>query len=230
MKTGKDKMMRKIGVEDHPFYEVEYPDKCPICHHYSEIPVVKTFREPNDTGVQVVFQCAFAGCKSFFIGYYPPEGQKELKFLKPQKPEMASFPDSIRELSPSFISIYEEAEEALHIGLTQIAGPGYRKAFEFLIKDYAKSLRHEEADRIEQMFSGNVVKEFISDPRIITVATRALWLGNDETHYLRKWTEHDIKDLITLINLAMHWIEIERLSQAYSEKMPNPTRDKPSQC
>ena len=212
-------MIRNISVENHD-YSVEYPDKCPICHHHGEISVIKTHQEPNNTGVQVVFQCAFSGCKSFFIGYYPPRGQKELKTLKPQKPETTSFSESILKLSPNFISIYEEAEEALHLGLTQIAGPGYRKAFEFLIKDYAKSLKPEEASRIEQMFSGNVVKEFILDPRILNVATRALWLGNDETHYLKKWTQHDIKDLITLIKLAMNWIEIERLSETYSKEMP----------
>jgi hypothetical protein len=139
--------------------------------------------------------------------------------LKPQKPETTSFPESVRKLSPSFTAIYEEADEALHLGLTQIAGPGYRKAFEFLVKDYAKLLKPDDKSRIEQMFSGNVVKEFILDPRILKVATRALWLGNDETHYLRVWKDHDIKDLITLIKLTMSWIEIERLSNEYTEKI-----------
>lgn len=211
-------MIKSISVDNHG-YGVEYPDKCPICHHHGEISTIKTFQEPGNTGVQVIFQCAFSGCKSFFIGYYQPRPQKELKSLKPQKPETTSFPEIVKQISPGFISIYEEAEEALHLGLTQIAGPGYRKAFEFLIKDYAKSLKPNESTRIEKMFSGNVVKEFISDPRILNVSTRALWLGNDETHYLKKWTQHDITDLITLIKLAMNWIEIEKLSQAYSEEM-----------
>jgi hypothetical protein len=213
-------MLKNISVENHG-YQVEYPDKCPICHHHGEISVIKTHQEPNNTGVQVVFQCAYSGCKSFFIGYYPPKGQKELKTLKPQKPETTTFPDTLKELSPSFVSIYEEADEALHLGLKQIAGPGYRKAFEYLIKDYAKSLKPEDSSNIEKMFSGNVVKEFIADPRIQAVAKRALWLGNDETHYLKKWTQHDVGDLITLIKLAINWIEIERLSQAYTKEMPD---------
>ncbi len=89
-----------------------------------------------------------------------------------------------------------------------------------MIKDYAKSLKPDDAECIEGMFSGNVVKEFIADPRIQSVSKRALWLGNDETHYLKKWTKHDLSDLITLIRLAINWIEIERLSEAYSEEMP----------
>ena len=56
-------MKRKITVENQA-YNVDYPDKCPICHHYSEIGVVQTLNEPNDAGFQVVFLCAFSGCKS----------------------------------------------------------------------------------------------------------------------------------------------------------------------
>jgi len=211
--------IKNISVDSHS-YPVEFPDKCPICHHHGEISAIRTLREPNNTGVQVVFQCAFSGCKSFFIGYYGPPTQKELKMLKPQKPEITKFPEIIKEVSPSFLTIYEEAEEALYLGLHQIAGPGFRKAFEFLIKDYAKSITPDEKDRIEKMFSGRVVEEFISDPRIQTVAKRALWLGNDETHYLKKWSKHDINDLQTLIKLAINWIEIERLTKSYSEEMP----------
>ncbi len=40
------------------------------------------------------------------------------------------------------------------------------------------------------------------------MAERAAWLGNDETHYQRKWTDKDISDLKTVISLAEHWIDI----------------------
>ncbi len=48
----------------------------------------------------------------------------------------------------------------------------------------------------------------------------AFWLGNDETHYLRKWEQHDVDDLVTLIKLTTNWIEIEHLSKSYVEEMP----------
>lgn len=213
-------VQKSIQVSNHS-YPVEYPTKCPLCHHHSEITVVKTMEEPESRNVQVVFQCAYSGCRSYFIGYYGMRGERDLKALQPQKAEIATIPESVVELSPMFVSIYQEADDARAHGLDQIAGPGYRKAFEFLIKDYAKSLKPEDGERIESLFSGNVVNEFISDPRIQTVAKRALWLGNDETHYLKKWVEHDITDLITLIRLAINWIEIERLSAAYEESMPS---------
>jgi hypothetical protein len=170
--------------------------------------------------VQVVYQCAFPVCESFFIGYYGEPGQKELKALQPLKPDPSAFPEQIGKLSPTFASVFREAEEASHLGLTEIAGPGYRKAFEFLIKDYAKSLAPEKSEQIEKAFSGVVVSEYVADPRIQAVAKRTLWLGNDESHYLRKWSAHDLDDLTTLIRLAVNWIEIDELSRHYCASMP----------
>jgi hypothetical protein len=213
-------IQKNISVSNHS-YPVDYPSVCPICHHHGDIQIVKAFEHPHDRNVEVAFQCPMQGCKGLFIGYYGPRGQKELLNIVPKKPNVASFPDVIGEISPQFLSIYAEAEEARSLGLEQIAGPGYRKAFEFLIKDYASSLDVEKTSEIQGAFSGNVVKEYIQDPRIQAVAKRALWLGNDETHYLKKWTDHDVQDLVTLIRLAINWIEIERLSEQYQDDMPD---------
>lgn len=201
-------------------YTVEYPDKCPICHHYGDIQQVSSFNLPKQQGVEVVFQCPYPECQRNFIGYYGPAYQKRLLALKPQEPEIMQFPDVIKELSPQFIAIYKEAETARAVGLTQITGPAYRKAFEFLVKDYAKSLSPDKAEQIEKAFSGTVVNDYITNPQIQAVAKRALWLGNDESHYLRKWTSHDINDLLVLIKLTIDWIEIVRLSESYSREMP----------
>jgi hypothetical protein len=135
------------------------------------------------------------------------------------KPVSSQIPEVVAKISPTFVSVFIEAEEAAQLGLSQVAGPGYRKAFEFLIKDYAKSLTSEKAAEIEKKFSGAVVTEYIQDARIQAVAKRCLWLGNDETHYLRRWTDHDVTDLITLIRLTASWIEIEYLSRSYVEGM-----------
>jgi len=88
-----------------------------------------------------------------------------------------------------------------------------------LIKDYAKSLASDKAADIEKAFAGSVVTGFIQDPRVQAVA-KALWLVNDETHYLRKWTDHDLADLATLIKVTVNFIEMEHLSRRYIAKMP----------
>lgn len=53
------------------------------------------------------------------------------------------------------------------------------------------------------------------------VAERASWLGNDETHYIRIWEDQSLSDLKKLIELTLHWIEMEELSKSFETKMPN---------
>ncbi len=209
---------RQIPVEGRSFpYDV--PDACPICHRHSEMQVVTADLTEYRKTVQVVLRCAYIGCRSFFICYYHP-GQSALIATKPLKPQVAQLPEAVQKMSLMFVQVFAEAEEASQLGLSQIAGPGYRKAFEFLIKDYAKTLAPEKEAEIEAKFSGAVVNEYIAHPRIQELAKRSLWLGNDEAHYLRRWTDHDITDLVTLIRLTASWIEIEHLSKTYIQDMP----------
>ncbi|MCH8033412.1 MAG: DUF4145 domain-containing protein [Bacteroidetes bacterium] len=209
---------------------IEAPNKCPLCH--SVITVKESISQSVFNNMfQFVFKCPSNKCNNYFIAYYKVEDNNQLNFQyhKPTNILYTKFADVITNLSSNFISIYKEAEEAKQIGLAQIAGPGYRKAFEFLIKDYVKSLiKPEEYKTIESTFAGDVITNYIPDKRIQAVAKRALWLGNDETHYFRKWTDKDINDLITLINLTIHWIEIEKISSDYIEDMPEKAEESKS--
>ena len=102
----------------------------------------------------------------------------------------------------------------------EICGVGFRKALEFLIKDYAKFKNPEESEQIERKFLGKRIGDYIDDTRIKTVAKRAVWLGNDETHYVRKWEDKDLSDLKKLIELTVHWIEMEFLTESFENDMP----------
>lgn len=210
---------RNITVQNHS-YAVAVPDACPVCHRHSEVQFFTADNVEENNSVQAVFRCAYQRCRSFFICSYGPLGSSQLLSVRPVKPKIADLPKTVLELSPTFVLIFRECEEATQLGLKQVAGPGYRKAFEFLVKDYAKSLSPNKSGEIEKMFSGAVVNEFVPDARIQAVAKRCLWLGNDETHYLRKWTDHDVSDLVTLIRLTASWIEIEHLSKSYLQEMP----------
>ena len=52
------------------------------------------------------------------------------------------------------------------------------------------------------------------------MATRASWLGNDETHYQRKWEDQDLEDLKKVLQLTVHWISMEELTESVIKKMP----------
>jgi hypothetical protein len=104
----------------------------------------------------------------------------------------------------------------------QICGCGYRKALEFLIKDYAKLRNAGKDTAIESAPLGPCIDTYVSDVRIRDIAKRATWLGNDETHYKRRWADKDLNDLKNLIRLVTYWIESEHLTEETLRDMPPP--------
>jgi hypothetical protein len=127
-------------------------------------------------------------------------------------------------LSPSFVEIHGQANAAEYWRLDQIAGVGYRKALEFLVKDYCSKIDPTKAEAIKAKQLGQVIADHISDANIQECARRAAWLGNDETHYVRLWTEKDIGDLKSLINLTESWINSHLLTQKYLNDMAKPKK------
>lgn len=131
-----------------------------------------------------------------------------------------SFSDEILKISSRFGRIYGQAEEADSYGLQEVSGPGFRKALEFLIKDYAIALNPSKDESIRKGHLGAVISTYLGKTKVEVVAKRAAWIGNDETHYERKWENKDLSDLKSLIDLTVHHIEAERLTSALLVEMP----------
>jgi hypothetical protein len=141
-------------------------------------------------------------------------------FWPAAQPPLPAFADAIRDISSTFCDIYGEAHKAEHLGLTQICGVGYRKALEFLIKDYLIKERPDDKAAIESTMLGQCIQRYVTDPKTKQVAERATWLGNDETHYQRRGIDKDLSDLKALISLALYWIEAEQLTAETLKSMP----------
>jgi len=210
------------------------PDRCPFCKTGIQPLVLTTYvdcREDDiDRGTKawVIFKCPVNTCGNIFMGVYRHPGNYRIgSFFYGPKPIYPVFPDKklfseiIEDISPTFIQIYNQAFFAEQHNFLLIAGPGYRKALEYLIKDYAIKISDKsEDDNIRKMFLGQVIDNYIKDERIKGTAKRAAWLGNDETHYFRKWEEKDLESLKLLIELTIRWIESVELTKKSIEEMP----------
>nr|WP_255259901.1 hypothetical protein [Lentibacillus sp. CBA3610] len=95
---------------------------------------------------------------------------------------------------------------------------GYRKALEFLIKDYLIYLDNEAETEFLKMPLGQCINK-LGNHNIKEIAKRAAWIGNDETHYIRKWKNKDINDLKKLIEVTVYFIAMEVVSNKYLEEM-----------
>jgi len=178
--------------------------------------------------IQVVYRCTNDACDSVFIGIYAA-GTYGYGLVRttPTTPVNKEFEQTIYDLSPAFVKIYNQSIAAEAFELDQVVGIGLRKALEFLIKDFAIRQSPSKEKSIRQTSLSGVINGHIADENLKKVAERATWLGNDETHYERMWEEKDLKDLKRLIHLSVNLIDNVLTTEQYIESMPKPTkRDK----
>lgn len=207
------------------------PDECPICHRKIE-PTYLKHNSPGGPGqtarFQIIFRCPSETCGEAFIATYRwshvavSQGTSRTYRLwncAPYKHRENTVEEEIRVLSPDYVLLSSQSSAAEHWKLDQIAGGGYRKALEFLAKDFIILNHPDKSDQIKRMPLGNCIDEYIDDPRIRSCAKLATWLGNDEAHYVRKWEDKDIKDLKTLIRLTESWILTNLLTEKYETDM-----------
>jgi hypothetical protein len=196
-----------------------HPNKCPYCHHVI-VPMVYSILYISERLVTGVYRCSNNECSKIFLGYFEGTGYYyDYSGNSIGSLESVEFTANIQETSPNFVEIYNQAFTAEQFKLHQICGMGYRKALEFLIKDYLIEANPEEEDKIKRTALGNCIKHQVSNPQIKLVASRAVVLGNDETHYIRKYENKDINDLKVLIELTVKWIEMEKLTQHYEQEI-----------
>ncbi|EMY61519.1 DUF4145 domain-containing protein [Leptospira terpstrae] len=196
-------------------------DSCPICNrHIEPIQIIGQIKKDND--IELIYLCVNSECKSYFISYFKHNGKSyEFLYSLPKTIVKNEFSTEITKTSPNFIEIYNQASVAEQQNLYHIAGVGFRKSLEFLIKDYLIIKFPEDEEKIKKELLGNSIRNRISDQNIKACAERAAWLGNDETHYTKKWEDKDISDLKILLQLTVKWIEAELLTKAYLENMNN---------
>jgi hypothetical protein len=198
------------------------PNSCPFCH--KSITPNSLFGHKRGRNLEVLMFCPDSECRASFIAYYHSSaGNNHHQFEdKVSQGNLIGrqFNETIVELSPMFAQIYNQADIAEQQNLTEICGVGFRKSLEFLIKDYSILKYPDDKDQIEKKPLGACINDYVEDSRIKSVAKRAVWIGNDETHYIRKWEGKNLFDLKNLIDLTLHWVEMEKLTESFETEMP----------
>lgn len=152
--------------------------------------------------------CYCESCQKAYIAEYsfnkPSDKYDECfyinRFIKayPNDFKYSNFSDYIKNLSPMFVKVYDQALTANSFGLDEIAGMGFRKALEFLVKDYAISLFPNEKEKIEKMHLSDTIDRINYQP-ITDIAKPCIKVLNDETHYFRKFEKVEVENINKLI-------------------------------
>lgn len=205
---------------------LDIEDKCLQCNQIITPEVVNlyTFNPENSSNLDIGVLLFCQKCKHFFVREYNISNyggylQTVKEITKPNDLQCDIYvSENINEVSPRFKEIYSQSAKAESCNLYEICGPGYRKALEFLIRDFAKYIHPEKKESIDNTAQiGQVINNFYNEnafpelnPIIYTLKPLikiATYVGNDETHYIRKWRDKDINDLKQYIESAKSIID-----------------------
>lgn len=213
------KILESYNINGSYRINFEYPeiDECPICHFAIQPKILYTCYVENNDGfgyctLYILFYCS--KCRQAFLAkYLERKHGVEYQFaghyeLAPITPNSEGFSQQINTLSPTFALTYAQSQQAEASGLTEICGIGYRKSLEYLVKDYLCHIYPEQEEEIKRELLGKSIKR-IENGKIKTLAERATWIGNDETHYIRKHEDLDINVMKRFILAMVRYVDSE---------------------
>ena len=205
----------------------------PLAYAYGKTKIYPTARHrrslltTNANTLGIICKCPI--CNELIYATYVDLGHQdfddtytfkwERKYIYPISHDRVKYEDIINEISPKFEQIYNQAKQAEEIGLNEICGMGYRKSLEFLIKDYAKRKNPNKTDTIEKTLLKSCIQTYIDNDKIKRCAVGAAYLGNDESHYIRRWEDKDLSDLKKLIEMTVYWIMYSETTENFTEEM-----------
>lgn len=222
----------QIIIGNTQYSNVQPPNICPHCHvtnnpsHKFQSPTQDT--DGSDCNFQV-WQCANHECRKLFgVLYKVVDSRVRITSVLSGLPKGPDWPKPIIELKngntvgtenptqSKFIKTYLQSLEAESYGLDEIAGMGYRKAIEYLVKDWAIQNNSGEKEKILGKWLGSTISDYYQGD-LKEILERATWLGNDQAHYNKLFEEYDIDILKELNDLIMVELDREYKKKHYIE-------------
>lgn len=191
----------------------EVPIICPNCN-YSLQPIIKDHRLLL-YGSEKLLIISFIGncCSVPFYATYKQIKDRTFQLLDvfPHlKPTI--LPEKIRELSPRFSELYSQSYTAEQNNHTELAGSGYRNAIEVLIKDFAIKKLNAPEEEVCKMDLYTAIGTYLKEVNIDTSAADVIRvLGNDYTHYQRKYDGIDFVVVKRYLEIFIQQIETKLL-------------------
>lgn len=201
---------------------------CPFC---GESPVIFATSSQWEKRTDSLYKdaiCPSCGKTSSFwalnFSGYPNEIDAQNKciiFMYPTPPMSPKHASEIDKISPRFSEIYKQTARAEAEGLIELVGIGYRKSLEILIKDWLIHEHPGEEEKIKTLNISQCIRDYVDDENLKECAKRAVWLANDETHYIRKWANKDLSDLKELLTITLYWLSAHLVSRRLIDEMPD---------
>lgn len=221
----------RLSIDGNHAIVVE-PNICPHCHVRNRPEYKTVYITVDDQGARLiitVWLCGNDECGKLIIAGHTRVGNDfpVNRFLNGY-PKGPDWPQPILDLKsgldPSaqskFIKTYLQSLKAENEGLDEIAGMGYRKSIEYLVKDWATRLKPQEKEKIHSLWLGKVISEYF-DGDLKEILERATWLGNDQSHYIKLFEDYDLGVLKELIALILVELDRQHKKKHFIETIQN---------
>lgn len=185
------------------------PATCPFCGYAVDATFLdkKAFHFNGHHVIAATCKCTSCGKTFFFASEY----MKDNSFTPITIPSVSFVPydnKCLASISDRFITMYNQALLSEFSGNIELAAISYRAALEILIKDFAIHELKENADDVSRKTLCNAIGEYLNQSDLVATADVVRILGNDYTHYQRKYPQHDFDLLKGYMNVFLQQIEV----------------------
>lgn len=217
----------QIGTDCHESITIEAERICPHCKYSFDGTFLYSGHIEENYKSRTAYVLHFChSCERAFLTQYagPKDDMTKLRTYPSALCETYLDPQ-ISTISPKFIEIFHQAEQAESYGLMEICGLGYRRALEFLIKDYL--IHYSADDNNKEKIKKSPLSQCIQSipiENIKVTAQRSAWLGNDYAHYVSEHPNLDLDDLKKLVRATAYWVSMT----LYTQNVTSEITSKPS--
>ncbi len=186
------------------------PSVCPHCGFGTDAPLVQkdTFSFNGHHLFSATCTCTACG-KYFFFACEYDSGKTD--YAPIVYPNIAFTPYSnniLEKISPRFIDMYNQALQSEFHKNIELAAIGYRSALEILVKDYAISELGLNPEEVSSKKLCSAIGTYLNQEELVKTADVVRILGNDYTHYERKYPQHDFELLKGYMEIFLKQIEV----------------------
>lgn len=201
------------NIDQYTTVDFDIPIRCPNCN-YSIHPTIVDHTKLKYSSTHSLLIISYKGdCCSvpFYATYKYASHKANLLDVYPHlKP--ATLPEKIKELSPRFANLYEQSYTAEQNGHIELAGSGYRNSIEVLIKDFAILKLGASSNKVCEMKLYDVIGTYLKEVNLDTSAADIVRvLGNDYTHYQRKYDDIDFLVVKKYLEIFIQQIDTKLL-------------------
>ncbi|MBR5529291.1 MAG: DUF4145 domain-containing protein [Oscillospiraceae bacterium] len=201
----------EFGTSDSRYsFNLDKPQMCPHCGIYED--GIRKNSALFDVGGErrygfVMYECT--SCKKkYVVVYHLDLAHKKAEFIGFHPSRIANYSnDLLTNVSTRFVDSYNQALRAEIAGDIELAAIGYRKTLEILIKDYAINELNEDREKVVSCNLINAISDYLGEQSLVKTADVVRILGNDYTHYERKYPEHDFALLKTYLDIFIKMVE-----------------------